>query len=87
MLEINQTVLISSITVITIILAIIGIQVAFVFREFRRTIEKFNKILDDGGVVSGSVSKSVKELSGFTAGVKTALNVFDRFKPKDKKNG
>ncbi len=85
MSEINQAILVSSITVITILLTIIGIQVAFVFREMRRSIQKVNKIIDDAGSVSGVVSKSVNEIDGVADGMKAALKVFRVFKPKQTK--
>ena len=81
MSEINQAILISSITVITVLLTIIGIQIAIILREVRRSVEKINKIITDAGVVSGTVTKSVHELSGVSAGIKTALSVFRAFKP------
>lgn len=85
MTDVNQAILISSVAVITVILTIIGIQVAFIFREMRYTVQKINKILDDAGMVSHTMSKSVKELSGFSAGLKSALNVFSMFRSEKKK--
>ena len=82
MSDINQLVLIGAIAVITILLTIIGIQVAFILKELRRTIGKVNKILDDTGVLSGSVSRSVHEFNTVASGIKTGLGVFRVFAQK-----
>ena len=71
--------------VLTIILAIIGIQVVYILRECRRTIEKINKILSDMGRASEKVSNSLSEVMGITSGIKTILKVFNLFSKGRKK--
>lgn len=66
MTDINQAILISSITVVTILLTIIGFQVVLILRELRRSIEKINNIIDDFGVMSHSISHSIKDISSVT---------------------
>ncbi len=51
-------------------LGVIGVQVYFILREFRVTLQKANKVLDDTGVISESVSKPVSMLSSLAFGLK-----------------
>lgn len=55
---------------LTVMLIMIGYQVIQILFEIKRTIEKANKILDDAGRVSESVSEPVAALSGFLTGLK-----------------
>jgi len=80
MSETIQIFLISVITILTILLTIIGIQVVYILKEFRKSIEKVNKILDDAGKVSNSFVGSFSSLTGITAGLKTVLSLFGIFK-------
>lgn len=59
MIDATQFLLAFVILVATTMLTVVGIQVYFVLREFRQTLTKANKVLDDTGVISESVSKPV----------------------------
>lgn len=76
MIDATQLLLAFVILVITSMLTIVGIQVYFILREFRHTLAKANKVLDDTGVISESVSKPIGLLSGIVLGLKA-------FKKKD----
>lgn len=65
MFDFAQGLLVIVITALTFLLIIIGIQVANILKEFKRSLEKVNKILDDAGMISESVAKPVSEFSGF----------------------
>lgn len=86
MTDTAQILLITVITVLTILLTLIGIQVVYILKEFRKTMEKINKVLDDFGVASESIAHSITSLTGLTAGLKTALSLFSHFKKKEEKN-
>ena len=45
MIDFAQFILGSVIVVLTVLMTVIGVQVFFILREFRRTIQKANKIL------------------------------------------
>lgn len=74
---------------LTTIIAILSIQVWNILKEFRVTIQKMNgileestgsvqkvnKMLDDAGKVSGTVSEGVVQASGFIHGIKTGMSV------------
>ncbi len=63
MLNPTQILLIAVVSVLTVILAIIGMQIFYILREGRRSIEKVNKMLDDVGSITSSVAKPIINLS------------------------
>lgn len=75
MIDPAQAMLFLVIVVLTILLLILGIQVFFILRELRKTIEKANKVLDDTGVITESVSKPISSLSSLTMGLKTGARI------------
>lgn len=70
MIDSVQIVLFLVIIVLTILLVVLGVQVYFILKEVRRTIEKTNKVLDDTGVITESISKPVSSLSTLSMGIK-----------------
>lgn len=93
MIDPTQILLFTVVTSLTVLLIIIGIQVFLILKEVKKTVMKFNRILDDTTVVSGTVSrsvndlsKSVSELSGFASGIKTAFKFFHVFNKKEGKH-
>ena len=70
--------------VIIIILAVLfltlGIQVFFILREFRKTVSKANKVLDNTNVITESVSTPISSLSSLVSGIKTGASVINIFK-------
>lgn len=75
MIDPAQTALFLVIIVLTILLVILGIQVFFILRELRKTIEKANKVLDDTGVITESVSGPISSLSSLAMGLKTGAKL------------
>lgn len=71
MVDATQFLLAFVILVLTAMITVIGIQVYLILREFRSTLSKANKVLDDTGVISESVSKPVS----------TVLNILLSFLP------
>jgi hypothetical protein len=63
MISPTQILLIVVVSALSVVLVIIGIQVFYLFREFRRSVEKVNKILDDAGTVSAAITKPLTSLS------------------------
>ena len=88
-MEITQIVPAFSIGVLTVVLALVGVQVIRILQEFKKTVEKINKILEDLGRVTEDVSKPTLPLSGIFLGLKTGLKVLriilKRKKPGEKK--
>ena len=75
MIDPAQTALYLVIIVLTILLVVLGIQVFFILRELRKTIEKANKVLDDTGVITESVSGPISSLSSLAMGLKTGATL------------
>ena len=75
MIDPAQTVLFLVVIILTVLLVVLGIQVFFILRELRKTLEKANKVLDDTGVITESVSKPIASLSTLTMGLKTGATI------------
>lgn len=59
---------------LAILLIVLGIQVWYILKEMRISLQKVNKMLDDAGKVSGAVSEGVVGMTGFVKGLKTGIN-------------
>ncbi len=70
MIDPAQAALFLVIIVLTVLLIILGIQVFFILRGLRKTIEKTNKILDDTSTITESVSGPISSFSSLTTGLK-----------------
>lgn len=73
----TQILLATTITVLTVLLVALGIQVFFILKETKRTLDKINKILDDASLVSGSVARPIVGFSNFLEGLKSFGNLVD----------
>ena len=73
----NQILLFLVVAILTTLLAISGVQVIHILKEFRETVKKVNKILDDGQVVSSSIAKPIAGISGFISGIKNGMDVIN----------
>lgn len=59
---------------LAILLVILGIQVWYILKEIRFSMQKMNKMLDDAGKVSGTISEGIVGMSGFVNGLKTGIS-------------
>ncbi|MBI2613802.1 MAG: hypothetical protein HYW62_03440 [Candidatus Levybacteria bacterium] len=93
-----QIILIVVIILLSVLLFALGVQVFFILREFRKTVSKANKVLDNTNVITQSVSAPISSLSGIATGIKTGatfINLFKKIisgddgkkKKKENKNG
>lgn len=88
MIDTAQTALFLVIIVLTILLLVLGIQVFFILKELRNTIGKLNKVLDDTGLITESVSGPIASLSSIATGVKAGTIIAKILKKKGRqKNG
>jgi len=69
--------------ILTTLVVILSIQVWHILGEFRLTAQKVNKMLDDGGKVTGVISDTATSVAGFISGIKTGMNVLSLFKKKN----
>lgn len=66
--------------ILTTLIVILSIQVWHILGEFRLTVQKMNKMLDDGGKITGIVSESASGIAGLFSGIKAGMNVLSIFK-------
>lgn len=86
-MDIAQVALIVVIVVLTVLLLAVGVQVFFILREFRKTVFKANKVLDNTEIITQSVSAPMSSLSGIAAGIKTVGPLISFFKKIISKDG
>ena len=82
MIDPAQTALFLVIIALTILLVVLGVQVFFILKGLRKTIEKANKILDDAGSITESVSGPISSLSSLSMGLKTGAILAKLFNKK-----
>lgn len=73
-METVQIVLLLVIVILTILLAVLGIQVFLILREIRKTVEKTNKVLDNAGIIAESLSTPISTLSSLVMSIKTGIS-------------
>lgn len=84
-MEITQIVIASAIAVLTAVLALVGIQVFRILKEFKKTFERINKILEDMGRVTESIARPASSAPGLFLSLKTSLKVLSAFLKRRKK--
>lgn len=70
--------------IITILIVFLGVQVWYILKEMRTGLQKVNKMLDDAGKVSGTVSQGVSSMAGMLEGIKTGLSLFSSLRRKER---
>lgn len=65
-IDITQVVLLLVLSILTILLVVLGIQVYFILKEFRKTVVKANRVLDDTSEITKNVSAPLASLSTFS---------------------
>jgi len=78
---------------LTLVFVAVGIYLVLVLKEFRETVKKANKVLDDVGGVTGAVSTPISTFAGIVSGlveslktVKSVNSLFGNPKKGGKKN-
>ncbi len=75
-----QIILIIVIVLLSVLFVVLGVQAFFILREFRKTVSKANKVLDNTNVITQNVSVPLTSLSGIAAGIKTGASFISLFK-------
>lgn len=89
-MDIAQIALFIIIIVLTILLLALGIQIFIILREFRKTVLKANKVLDNTNIITESVSSPLSSLSGFASSIKAGVSFVSLLKKiisKDEDSG
>ena len=71
---------------LTVLLVVLGIQVYYILKEIRASIQKTNKMLDDAGEVTGTVSEGITSMSGFLNGIRSGISLITSLKHKEDKH-
>lgn len=85
MIDTAQAVLLFVVLILTFLLLFLGIQVFFILKELRKTVLKANKVLDDTGTITESVSAPISSLSSVISGVKMGASIARILKRKSAK--
>lgn len=85
MIDTAQAVLLFVVVILSILLLVLGIQVFFILKELRQTVSKANKVLDDTGTITESVSGPITALSSIVSGVKVGATLAHLLKKKKRK--
>ncbi|OGK56886.1 hypothetical protein A3J15_00615 [Candidatus Roizmanbacteria bacterium RIFCSPLOWO2_02_FULL_38_10] len=88
MIDTTQIILVAALTVMTVILTVIGIQLIFVLRDMRKMLIKINNIIEEFEKVGFNISHGYTEVIGFVSGIKRLFYLAEILsrKKKNKKN-
>ena len=75
MIDAVQGVLLFVIVLLTVLLVVLGVQVFFILKELRTTLDRANKVLENTEVITESVSEPMSFLSGLLTGTKSLSNL------------
>lgn len=73
----TQILLFVVVSVLTILLVAVGVQVFFILREAKKALQRANQILEDASFVTGSLTRPVTGLAGFLEGVRGIKDLVD----------
>jgi len=88
MIDTVQVVLLVVIVLLTILLAILGLQVFLILKEFRGTVKRLNSVIDHADEIAENLSHPMNILGGlFASGgsIASVLQILKMFMKKDKK--
>lgn len=74
-MDATQAIILSVIIVLTVFLIVIGFQLFFVLKEFRLTLKKSNRILDDTQDFITQVKKPIESANNIIAAVTTGAGI------------
>lgn len=85
MIDAVQGVLLFVIVLLTALLVVLGVQVFFILKELRITLDRANKVLENTEVITESVSEPMSFLSGLLTGTKSLSSLAKILGAKKKK--
>lgn len=69
---------------LAVLLIVLGVQVFYILREMRGSMRRMNKMLDDAGKISGTVSEGFVSMSGLMSGLRAGLSFIKTLHGKNK---
>ncbi len=85
MIDITQILLILVVVVLTVLLCVIGVQVYFLLKEVKKSIDKLNHFLDNAEEITENIGKPIAGLTGILAGVREGFKLFKVVRGKSSK--
>lgn len=87
MVTLTQTLLIIVITVLTVVLTAIGVQLFLLLKEMRQTLMRANAIMDEAQELITKISHPAASMNNLLTGLKEGVNLIDTvtgmFRKKD----
>ena len=75
MINLTQVILVVVITTLTILLTFIGIQVVYILKDLRETLQKVNKIVGQAESLTAAISKPITGISSLVEGIQSSLKI------------
>lgn len=72
-------VLVISLIILTIVLSVVGVQIVITLVDFRKTLTRVNKVLDEWEDKIDMLTSPLKNLSGVVGGLQTGFKMFESF--------
>lgn len=83
-MDTTQILLTIVLTITTILLIVIGLQLIFILKDFRRILKRINNIIDQTEKIGTSFEQGFSELTGFLSGMKLIFRFINSLKTKKK---
>jgi len=75
MINLTQVILVVVITTLTILLTFIGIQVVYILKDLRETLQKVNKIVGQAESLTTAISKPITGISSLVEGIQSSMKI------------
>ena len=81
-MDTTQLLLTVVLTVTTILLVVVGIQLIFILKDFRKLLKRVNNIVDQLEKIGVSFEHGFSEISGFISAIKTLFRLVNTLHAK-----
>ena len=85
-IETLQIVIIAALSISTVLITIIGIQIILLLKEFRTITKRINYVSAGLNNIAGIIEKSLKEVSTITEGAKLVTGIVGKLIAKKNEN-
>jgi hypothetical protein len=85
-LETVQIVIVAALSISTILVTVIGIQIILLLRDLRKVTERVNKMSSGLAMVVGALQKSFTEVGNVAEGAKVVFSLFNGIIKRIKNN-
>lgn len=85
MVDTSQILIVAAITIMTVILTIIGVQLIFILKEVRRLLVRVDTVVSEIEKIGLGIGHGYSEISGFISGAKNIFMLTDFLASRKKK--